>query len=184
MLFLSHILYIIVTITLPYSSSSKSVSSVVKKNKNTHYTEICEFPGALYDFWSSSHGTISTVKFGRLWISGRVQGVYTQKKINSKLQISLLSQRFGSLFAPIPLLSWHFSSWFSSLPRDKFTATLKWFILAWGSVAQSGLSQKWFMLTRLRSGHLLAFVFFPVYHTFKLNDIHPRLEVRFWVFFP
>lgn len=60
--FLSHILYIIVTITLLHSSSSKSVSSVVKKNNYTHYTEICEFPGGPCYFWSSSHGTVSTVK--------------------------------------------------------------------------------------------------------------------------
>lgn len=115
-------------------------------------------------------------KFGSLWISGTVQEVCTQRETNSKLQISLLSCRLGSLFAPIPLLSWYVSSWFSLLPKDEFTATLKWFILAWGSAAQSGVHQKWFMLTWLRSGHSPSFSF--QFTTFKLDDIHLWLEAR------
>lgn len=110
-----------------------------------------------------------------------VHAVYAHRKMNSKLNISMLSYRLGSLSAPILLLSWFVSFWFSSLTKNKFTSTLNWFILAWGSVVQSGFSQKSFMLTWLRSGHSLSFLFFSVYHTFKLNDIYPCLEAK-WFF--
>lgn len=181
---LSHILYTILTIALPYLSCSKSISSVAKKKtKYTYYIKICEFPELPYSYWSSSLGTISTVKQSlAVWISGTVQAVYAYRKMNSKLKISLLSYRLGSLFAPIPLLLWYISSCFNSLTKDKFMATLNWFTLAWGWVAQSRFSQKWFVLTWLRSGHLLSFLSFLVYHTLKLNDIYPCLEAN--GFFP
>lgn len=179
--FLSHILYTIHIIPLLYLSCSKLTSSVVKKKTNTQIKSF-EFPEVSHNYWSRSLSIISIVKQSlALLFSGTAEYTLTGTWI---LNWKYLCYHTDLAHFLLQFLYFHDMSHFglAHWKKDKFTATLHWFTLAWGSVVQSRFSQKCFVLTWIRSEHSLSFLFFSVYHTFKLNGIYTCLEAK-WFFY-